>query len=65
MNNQYRYDNDLAQRIKYYLNFILSDGERRGVIDDLFLCLIDSEQSFSKELYMDVEDLNIYRKTQC
>lgn len=57
--NQYRYDSREGQRVKYFINFVLSPEEKEQAINHWFEELAGSESSFSKRLYMDVEDLNL------
>lgn len=57
LNKQYRYDNLQAQKIKYYLNFVLDIETKTNVINKLFKRLVDNEKLFSKKLYMDSEDI--------
>lgn len=56
---QYRYDNELAQRTKYVLNFILTEAEREAVIGQCFRELVDNEDEFVESLYISEEDLKI------
>jgi peptidoglycan/xylan/chitin deacetylase (PgdA/CDA1 family) len=64
LKNQYRYDNLISSKIKYFLNFVLSDKEKKEVIDKLFVKLAGSEKEFSKNLYMDNKDLKwLFKKS--
>jgi peptidoglycan/xylan/chitin deacetylase (PgdA/CDA1 family) len=57
LKNQYRYDNDLGRKIKYFMNFVLSDKDRKQTINFLFKELVSSEEEFAKDLYMSFSDL--------
>ena len=57
LKNQYRYDNELARKVKYFLNFVLSDQDTSKVVSSLFKKLITNEEEFSKKLYMDADDI--------
>jgi peptidoglycan/xylan/chitin deacetylase (PgdA/CDA1 family) len=57
LSRQYRYDNSLAQRVKYYINFIMSKREKKYFIDKLFKQIIENESDFSLKLYMEKADL--------
>jgi len=57
LKNQYRYDTDLVRKVKYYINFVLSDEERNSVINNWFSSIVNSERDFSSKLYMDIDDL--------
>jgi peptidoglycan/xylan/chitin deacetylase (PgdA/CDA1 family) len=49
---QYKYDNELAASIKYYLNFLLSREEAEMLIDTIFSSIVSDEPSFTKDLYL-------------
>ncbi len=57
LENQYRYDDPLARRVKFYLNFVLPDKEKERLIRQLFGSLVADEAAFARELYMDEHDL--------
>ena len=64
LKNQYRYDNIVSSKIKYFLNFVLSDSKKKEFIDKLFVKLAGSEKEFSKNLYMDEKDLKwLFKKS--
>ena len=54
---QYRYDDDLARKVKFYMNFIMSREQRHDFISGLFLEMVGDESTFSKQLYMAPCDL--------
>jgi len=54
---QYRYDNELGRKVKYFLNFELGNVERTAFIRRAFNELGQEEASFSRQLYMDQDDL--------
>ena len=55
--NQYRYDNEVARKVKFFINFVLSPQEKKDAIDSWFTELAGDESSFSKNLYMSKDDL--------
>lgn len=57
--NQYRYDDDLSRKVKYFLNFIISKKEKIKFVNNLFGDLVKSEEEFAKQLYMNENDLKI------
>ena len=62
LENQYRYDNDIARKVKFFLNFTLSKSESDDAISSLFKSLISDENAFAKQLYMSEEELIILSK---
>ncbi len=56
LRNQYRYDNDMARKVKYFMNFQMSEVDRNLLIETLFQELTDQDQ-FRRVLYMTHEDL--------
>jgi peptidoglycan/xylan/chitin deacetylase (PgdA/CDA1 family) len=57
LENQYRYDDPLARRVKYFLNFILSESEKQTLVQQLFCMLHSDEAAFSKAFYMNEDEL--------
>tara|TARA_B100000795_G_scaffold256144_1_gene228337 strand:- start:640 stop:1557 length:918 start_codon:yes stop_codon:yes gene_type:complete len=57
LKSQYKYDNLLSQKVKYFLNFILDSNDKHSFINELFTIYVDDESDFSKKLYMNIEDL--------
>ncbi|MEK9652323.1 MAG: polysaccharide deacetylase family protein [Betaproteobacteria bacterium] len=57
LEQQYRYDNELSKKIKYFINFVLTDDEQHYLIDHLFSELVANEKYFSAELYMSYQDI--------
>lgn len=55
--NQYRYDTTVARKVKFYLNFGLSEAEKSTVVRGLFTQIVPDEAAFSRMLYMDASDL--------
>jgi peptidoglycan/xylan/chitin deacetylase (PgdA/CDA1 family) len=53
----YKYDEDQAARLKFFLNFILSPDERNAWVSKIFADLVGSEAAASEALYMDVDDI--------
>lgn len=64
LNTQYRYDNDKAKRIKYFLNFVLTQSQADEVIGGIFSeCVLD-EDTFRKQLYMSEDHLELLASYQ-
>ncbi|MFN0214462.1 MAG: polysaccharide deacetylase family protein [Saprospiraceae bacterium] len=57
LENQYRYDDTLARRVKFYLNFVLPEKEKTRLVQQLFEALVSDEATFARKLYMDENDL--------
>jgi len=57
LRTQYRYDSMLSRKIKYFINFILSKNESKNAVNTLFGQLVTDEDAFSKDFYMDSEDI--------
>ena len=55
--NQYRYDSINSQRLKYILNFVLSEDEKIVLIDDYFEKLFGDEGKFYSSFYMGENDI--------
>lgn len=62
---QYRYDRLKAQKVKYYLNFILNEKERSNIIQELFRKLVSDEKTFANNLYFDESDLKVISGLGC
>lgn len=60
---QYRYDSDLSRKVKYFLNFELGEVERKTFVQSIFSKLVNDEGSFSRSLYMDIDDLRTLAAT--
>ena len=59
---QYKYDNQLSRKVKYYLNFVLDENQRNLFINTLFSALVHDEANFASNLYMsdnDVKELSL------
>jgi peptidoglycan/xylan/chitin deacetylase (PgdA/CDA1 family) len=54
---QYSYDTPGMRRIKFFLNFVLSEVERRKAVDALFSQVEPDERRFTGSLYMSSEQL--------
>lgn len=59
---QYRYDEPVSQKVKYFLNFVLDRAERNTWINRLFEDLYGAEKSVNERLYMDRDDLSFLAK---
>lgn len=57
LDQQYRYDNELSKKIKYFINFVLTEDEQRYLINYLFSELVADEKDFSKKFYMNAQDI--------
>jgi len=57
--NQYRYDNDTARKVKYFLNFVLDEKQKEEATNLFFTSLVDDEAAFASQLYMNESDLKI------
>ncbi|HPI53269.1 MAG TPA: polysaccharide deacetylase family protein [Chitinophagaceae bacterium] len=55
--NQYRYDEPLSRKVKYFLNFVLTDEQKKQAIDLLFDALVRDEAAFARNLYMSEADI--------
>jgi len=56
---QYRYDEPVSRKVKYFLNFVLDAVARTEWTSLRFAELFGSEQAASKVLYVDSEDLRL------
>lgn len=54
---QYRYDNELAQQVKYIMNFSLKEKQKTSFIQSCFIELVKDENAFSQQLYMSDNDI--------
>lgn len=57
LQKQYRYDDELSQKVKYFINFILSKELRKVFVNKVFVELVANIKLFSKNLYMSTDDL--------
>jgi peptidoglycan/xylan/chitin deacetylase (PgdA/CDA1 family) len=57
LENQYRYDEGLARRVKFYLNFVLPEKEKETLVGQMFRSLVADESAFAHEFYMSEQDL--------
>lgn len=57
LNTQYKYDELLSQKVKYYLNFVLQPEERGKFINHLFNLYVEDEFAFANKLYMSIDDI--------
>lgn len=56
---QYRYDELISRKVKYFLNFVLDASARLAWTSRRFVELFGSERSASEALYMSAEDLHV------
>lgn len=54
---EYRYDTPMKRKIKFFINFVLDEVERRSMVDYLFTQVEPNEAVFRQSLYMDKYDL--------
>lgn len=57
--NQYPYDGALARRVKFFLNFVLDEDQRRHWIHRTFDTLFGDERTVAASLYMDRRDVRM------
>jgi len=62
---QYRYDEKLSQKVKYFLNFVIDSEQKNIWINSLFLEQFSSESAVARSLYMDTEDWKVLAKMDC
>ncbi len=55
--NQYRYDSEPARKVKYFLNFVLTEHQKEEATDFFFSKLVSNEAEFARQLYMSENDL--------
>ncbi len=65
LDKQYRYDSNEAKELKYLLNFIISDNEKKKFIDSIFKNLISQESKFCEDTYMNENDIINLHKYGC
>lgn len=54
---QYRYDDELGRRVKYFLNFMLEEDARLAWTTNYFTSLFGDEREVADSLYMSRDDL--------
>ena len=64
VNKQYRYDNILSKKIKYFLNFVIDNDQKTFLLNKIFIKYFGSESEFSKKLYMNLEDWRYLSKNE-
>ena len=52
LSNQYRYDNDLAKKIKFFLNFVIEKKLLKEWLNNFFESIFGSQRTFSQKFYM-------------
>ena len=57
--NQYRYDSVSSQKLKYILNFIIPEKEKKELIDNYFVKIFGNEEAFCNSFYMDENDVKL------
>jgi peptidoglycan/xylan/chitin deacetylase (PgdA/CDA1 family) len=57
LRNQYRYDNQLARRIKYFLNFMIDPQEKQRWMSSLFESIFGDERAAAGTLYMSKSEI--------
>lgn len=55
--NQYRYDGEISRKVKFFLNFILSEERKEEAINYFFSSLVSDEEAFATQLYMSQDNL--------
>jgi hypothetical protein len=61
---QYRYDDMLGSRIKYFINFMLGESERLAWLSSFFNTVFGNEQDFAKSFYMTCDDMHKLSKNR-
>jgi peptidoglycan/xylan/chitin deacetylase (PgdA/CDA1 family) len=56
---QYRYDEPISRKVKYFLNFVLDPAARVDWTRQRFVDMFGSEQAASEALYMNADDLRV------
>lgn len=56
---QYRYDEPISRKVKYFLNFVLDASARLQWTSNRFVEIFGSEQAASEALYMSADDLRV------
>jgi len=56
---QYRYDEPISRKVKYFLNFVLEPAARVDWTRQRFVDMFGSEQAASVALYMNADDLRV------
>lgn len=56
---QYRYDNPLSRRVKYFINFSLTSEQREEWVSKLFFQIFGDEKSAADNLYMNKRDVQL------
>jgi peptidoglycan/xylan/chitin deacetylase (PgdA/CDA1 family) len=54
---QYRYDEPLARKVKYYLNFELDEAQKESFLESAFAEIAGDESTYARHFYMDISDL--------
>lgn len=62
---QYRYDGEISQQVKYFLNFVMDLEQRDRWVTDLFQELFADEKTVSAALYMDADDWRALARKGC
>lgn len=62
---QYRYDTEISQKVKYFLNFGLDAEQKDRWTSETFAELFGDEKAVAKKLYMDAEDWKLLAKKHC
>ena len=57
LKTQYRYDNEISRRVKYFLNFILDTNKRNDWLNHFFKSTFGDEKKIVKQLYFSKEEL--------
>lgn len=57
LSEKYKYDDERARKIKYFLSFVMDPYEQKRFIDGIFKDLVPDEREFASRLYMDKEDI--------
>lgn len=65
LENQYRYDDEIGRKVKYFLNFVLKEVEKSEFIEELFIKLVNNTSNFLNKTYMSVDELILLANDGC
>ena len=62
LSTQYPYDNETSRKVKYFLNFVLPENEKKHFINAMFEAEWGDIETFTKNLYMTPNEISILDK---
>ena len=57
LKEEYRYDNVQKRKIKFFINFVLNETNKKEFVKTIFKSLNTIEDEFTNELYMNINDI--------